>query len=337
MTPNGLTQAILEEVTELRFTDPQTRAADRALACRTDRKSRQGPPHPVGRLSRRRHAQCRNQLCGRRTGVEDGVSHRVAERRQQGGRKGAPAGLGGDRESHRRRLEGCRSDAGLRQSGGACASRSIPRCSQAARKCRSRPQRGSCRARTTCRNGLRRPRRPRAEQRPRLSPQPRLWVAGNKRRAITDPAQGRSPSTWSAPTRRRQRHRPMRQNRRGGIDATALSFPGKALARDRAHHDGAVHRPRNLGHAHLAVSARHRAEPSARGGAHQNDGDSALPAGLVTAFDVSADGSTEFRRRRAVAADAAGRHAACHLRARHQDRDPARGQGQREDRRSARR
>ena len=138
--------------------------ADRAAAGRPDREPRQGSPHRVGRLPRRRHARCRASAMwsmlrsGRRRTAS--CCRKTAARTQ--GPEGAIAGLGGGRESDRRRLEGHRSDAGFRQSGGV-ASAALYRvvCKPAgsagldqyadraahATMCRKRPRR---RARPTC-------------------------------------------------------------------------------------------------------------------------------------------------------------------------------------------
>ena len=56
----------------------------------------------------------------------------------------------------------------------------------------------------------------------------------------------------------------------------------------------------------------------------RNDGDSGLPAGIVTAYDFERRRQRQFRRRRAIAAAAERRVQIRHLRARRQDRHQAR-------------
>jgi hypothetical protein len=77
MTGDGLVQAILEDVTTLRFPDPQVRAGARWPGWKPGQRG----PHAVDRVSRRRDPQCRDKLYGRRADLEDRLPPGAAERR----------------------------------------------------------------------------------------------------------------------------------------------------------------------------------------------------------------------------------------------------------------
>ena len=107
--------AILEDVTALRFSDPQAKAqVERALAGLTENRAKERRSLSIGFLRRRAAQRC-HQLHGCRADLEDGVSPGAS----QGRRQRPPAGLGGAGKSDRRRLAGHRACPRVGQSGGA--------------------------------------------------------------------------------------------------------------------------------------------------------------------------------------------------------------------------
>jgi len=100
MTETGLVQAVLEDLTALRFNRSAGEGANRTGARRRGRKPRQGAAQAVDRLSRAGHAQRRDQLHGGRARLEDCVSAGAS----QGRCHRAFAGLGGIGKPDRWRL-----------------------------------------------------------------------------------------------------------------------------------------------------------------------------------------------------------------------------------------
>ena len=109
MTDKGLVQALLEEVTALRFTDPRAGAQlERALAGLTENRAKERR-RCRSAFSARARARSRSATWSRRRS-----GRRPTARAAEGGWQSTPAGLGCRRKSDRRRLEGGRSGARVR-------------------------------------------------------------------------------------------------------------------------------------------------------------------------------------------------------------------------------
>ncbi len=258
MTPAGLTQAILEDVTELRFTDPQTRQQiERLLAGLTENRAKDRRIVSVGFLG---------------DGTRDVAISYVVD---------APIWktayrivLPKDGDASKARLQGWAVVENLTGgdwkdidltlvSGNPVALRQPLYTALFANRpevpvstnTRIVPRRDDVREKAA-------PARQadmRSEQGVRQFAAPRL----TRQMAVTPgSAEASAPMTSAPPCTRRQR-----SSGRGGCDPARVPLPRQALARDRPHHDGAIHRPRDSGDARVAVPARRLARAAARGGA----------------------------------------------------------------------
>ena len=260
MTPAGLTQAILEEVTELRFTDPQTRQQiERLLAGLTENRAKD-------RRICRSASSATARAMSRISYVVDAPVWKTAYRivlPKDGGKDASKARLqgwavvenltGGDWKDIDLTLV----------SGNPVALRQPLYTALFA----NRPEVPvSTNTRIV-------PRRDDVQEKAAPAPPGRHAQRTGRpaiRGAAIDPTdcghagQRRSIGAHHVGAARTRRQRS--SGRRGG-DPTHVPLPGQALACDRPHHDGAIHRPRDSGDARVAVSARRLARAAARGGA----------------------------------------------------------------------
>ena len=287
MTDNGLVQAVLEDVTALRFTDPADQGADRTRARRPGGEPREGAAPIVDRVSR--HGTRKVAISYVVAAPVWKTAYRLVLPKDGG--KARVAGLGGRGKSDRRRLEECRSGAGVGQSGRASPAALYRVFHRSARGGGDHGGAASCRARTMRSDEAGRLRK-KARRRTSLAwpaPAPEREPAQPRRR----PNAARRDAPASAPSDLIGAAADGRRGR-GSLDPAALSLPRQALARHRAHDDGAVRRSRSAGDAHLAVPAGHAARRPLAAVRVRNDGDSGLPAGIVTAYDAAADGNINF-------------------------------------------
>ena len=282
LTDKGLVQAVLEELTALRFTDPQAKAQiDRALSGLALNRAKErrtlsigfaGPGRPRGRV----------QLCGGRAGVEDRLPAGAAQGRRQGRRSKAQrlAGLGRHREPLGQRLARRGPDADLGQPGGAEA--------VALHRVLLRPSRGAGhglvaghaaqgRRRSDVGSRTRQALRRRSETSPWPWPRLRLPAEAGPPTATAGGAKAANPYRQDWPRTKKSRRsrarnsqrRRRRRRGRGSLDPGAVPLPRQADPGGGLDHDGALRRSRDRRPAGLALSARNQRPASPGGGAPQ--------------------------------------------------------------------